>query len=115
MHGVFSERFATGDVNPASPGCEWAFYQRILWNVPLCGQKEQQLTDGAKVNAHNHGLHTVEDESQTDAQIWNLCQLHQEGGWKDWERVRNVPANTRSRSVGRVSSALKGCRRSEPT
>lgn len=49
-----------------------SLYERISWNVPLNGQKLQQLTDTAKVNAHNlshtHSLNTVQNEFQTASQ-----------------------------------------------
>lgn len=55
--------------------------ERISWNVPLNGQKLQQLTDTAKVNAHNlshtHSLNTVQNEFQTASQTnrFGLCAV----------------------------------------
>lgn len=59
-----------------------SLYGRINWNVPLNGQKMQQLTDTAKVNTHNlshtHTLNTVLNKFQTvsHTQIWTQQNLN---------------------------------------
>lgn len=63
-----------------------SLYEGISWNVPLNGLKLQQLTDTAKVTAHNlshtQSQHSTEriPASEPDKQIWTPYGFNDEDG-----------------------------------